>query len=142
MKKTMIGFVLFGCMLLCGCGSKVNWDIADNAIEIGDTNKNEYVSPYDKEDAYIYVEINGVMYLPYGVQGERITGDMIGACIAYEVDDDNQRYFKVNGSDEFIADYYVGGEMEQVRFLRKADTIGKDIEIPDFIDDLGYEIWK
>lgn len=32
--------------------------------------------------------------------------------------------------------------MEQVRFLRKADTIGKDIEIPDFIDDLGYEIWK
>jgi len=36
------------------------------------------------------------MYLPYGVQGERITSDMIG----------------------------------------------KDIEIPDFIDDLGYDIWK
>ena len=36
------------------------------------------------------------MYLLYGVQGERITSDMIG----------------------------------------------KDIEIPDFIDDLGYDIWK
>lgn len=65
-------------------------------MKIEDTNINEYVNPYDKEDAYIYVEINGTMYLPYGVQGERITSDMIG----------------------------------------------KDIEIPDFIDDLGYDIWK
>ena len=142
MKKTIIRCILSGCILLCGCGSNVNWDITDNAIEIEDTNLNEYVNPNDKEDTYIYVEINGAMYLPYGVQGEQITSDMIGECIAYEEDDDNQRYYKVNGSDDFIADYYVGGEMVQVNFMRKADTIGKDIETPNFIDDLGYDIWK
>lgn len=142
MKKTIIRCILSGCILLCGWGSSVNWDIADNSLEIEDTNLNEYVNPNDKEDTYIYVEINGTMYLPYGVQGERITSDMIGECIAYEEDDDNQRYYEVNGSDDFIADYYVGGEMGQVNFMRKADTIGRDIEIPDFIDDLGYDIWK
>jgi hypothetical protein len=32
--------------------------------------------------------------------------------------------------------------MEQFNFLRSVDTIGVDIDIPDFIDSLGYEIWN
>ncbi len=67
---------------------------------------------------------------------------MIGECIAYEVDDENERYYEVIGTDMFIANYYVDGEMEQVCFLRREDTYGHDIVIPNFIDDLGYEIWK
>lgn len=44
---------------------------------------------------------------------------MIGECIAYEEDDDNQRYYEVIGTEDFIADYYVNGEMEQINFMRK-----------------------
>lgn len=27
-------------------------------------------------------------------------------------------------------------------FLRRIDTMGTNLDIPDFIYDLGYEIWK
>lgn len=142
MKKILAGCILLCCVLLSGCGNPICWDITEKSIQIGDSNRNEYINPNNKEDGYCYVEINGVMYLPYGVQAGTITGDMIGECIAYEEDDDNQRYYEVIGTEDFIADYYVNGEMEQINFMRKADTMGKEIEIPSFIDSLDYEIWK
>lgn len=142
MNKKLIACLLIICTLLSGCGKQINWDITDESIEIGDSNKNDYVNPNNKEDGYCYVQINGIIYLPYGVQNMTITGDMIGECIAYEEDDENERYYEVIGTDKFIASYYVNGEMEQVCFLRREDTIGHDIDIPNFIDDLGYEIWK
>ena len=142
MKNKLIVCLLIICTLLSGCGKQINWEITDKSIKIRNSNENEYVNPNNKEDGYCYVEINGILYLPYGVQNKTITGDMIGECIAYEEDDENQRYYKVIGTDNFIAGYYVNGIMEQVSFLRRIDTIGNDIDIPDFIDDLGYEIWK
>lgn len=142
MRNRQIVCLLIICTLLGGCGKQINWDITDESMKIGNSNENEYVNPDNKEDGYCYVEINGIIYLPYGVQNKTITGDMIGECIAYEEDDENQRYYNVIGTDNFIAEYYVNGEMEQVSFLRRMDTIGKDIDIPGFIDDLGYEIWK
>lgn len=142
MNKELIVCLLTICTLLSGCGKQINWDITDESIEIVDSNKNDYVNPNNKEDGYCFVEINGIIYLPYGVQNKTITGDMIGECIAYEEDDENERYYEVIGTDKFIASYYVNGEMEQVCFLRREDTIGYDIDIPNFIGDLGYEIWK
>jgi hypothetical protein len=32
--------------------------------------------------------------------------------------------------------------MEQFDFWRSVDTIGKEIDVPDFIANLGYEIWN
>jgi hypothetical protein len=32
--------------------------------------------------------------------------------------------------------------MEQFDFWRSVDTIGKEIDVPDFIDSMGYEIWN
>jgi hypothetical protein len=50
--------------------------------------------------------------------------------------------YEVNGNNDFIASYYVDSEMEQFNFLRSVATIGKEIDVPDFIDDLGYKIWN
>jgi hypothetical protein len=83
-----------------------------------------------------------VIYIPYGTQGKKITNKEVGSCIAYSETDSNGRFYKVNGNNDFVASYYVDGEMEQFDFWRSADTIGKEIDVPDFIDNLGYEIWN
>jgi hypothetical protein len=142
LKNILIGGVIGVSVILSGCGNSVNYDIPDDAIAISDENENTYVNPNDSDDSYGYVEIDGVIYLPYGTQGKTITGKEVGSCIAYSGTDSNNRFYKVNGNNDFIASYYVGGEMEQFDFWRSVDTIGEEIDIPDFIDDMGYEIWN
>jgi ABC-type oligopeptide transport system substrate-binding subunit len=142
LKNVLIAGVIAVCMLLSGCENSVNYDIPGDAIAISDRNENTYLNPNDSEDAYSYVEIDGVMYLPYGTQGKTITSKEVGSCIAYSETDSNERFYEVNGTNDFIASYCVDGEMEQFDFWRSADTIGKEIDVPDFIDDLGYEIWN
>jgi hypothetical protein len=142
LKNALLCGVIGICVIFSGCGSFVNYDIADDAIAISDGNKNIYVNQNDREDTYCTVEIDGVVYIPYGTQGKTITNKEVGSCIAYDETDSNERYYEVNGNKDFIARYYVVGEMEQFDFWRSADTIGKEIDVPDFIDNLGYEIWN
>jgi hypothetical protein len=61
-----------------------------------------------------------------------LIGGIVGVCVL----------FGGCGNPDFIASYYVDGEMEQFDFWRSVDTIGQEIEVPDFMDDLGYEIWN
>jgi hypothetical protein len=142
LKNTLICGVIGVCVFLGGCGNSINYDISDDAIAISDTNENTYVNPNDSENTYSYVEIDGVKYLPYGTQGKTVTNKEIGSCIAYNEADSNERFYEVIGNNDFIASYYVEGEMEQFGFWRSADTIGKEIDVPDFIDNLDYEIWN
>jgi hypothetical protein len=142
LRNLLIGGLIGACVILGGCGNSVNYDIPDDAIAISDENENTYSNPNDSEDTYGYVEIDGVKYILYGTQGKNITSKEVGTCIAYSEADSNDRFYEVIGNDNFIANYYVHGEMEQFNFLRSVDTIGVDIDIPDFIDSLGYEIWN
>ncbi len=138
----MIGGIIGVCIIFGGCGNSVNYDIPDDATAISDRNENTYLNPNDSEDSYSYVEINGVTYIPYGTQGKTITNKEVGSCIAYSKTDSNERFYEVNGNNDFIASYTVNSEMEQFDFWRSVDTIGKEIDVPDFIDNLGYEIWN
>jgi hypothetical protein len=142
LKNVLFGGVIGVCVLFGGCGNSVNLDIPEDAIAIADRNENTYVNPDDREDTYSYVEIDGVMYIPYGTQGESITNKEVGSCIAYSETDSNDRFYEVNGNRDFIASYYVDGKMEQFDFWRSADTLGEEVDVPDFIDSLGYEIWN
>lgn len=127
-------------LFLCGCG--ISWDITENSEKIADPNMNEFVNPDNPEDRYVYVETGGRRYLLFGIQNKTLNDKQIGECIAYSEKDSNLRYYDVIGYDDFIAGFYVNGEMEQVHFLRDTETIGKDIVIPDFIDEFEYDIWK
>jgi hypothetical protein len=142
LKNVLLIVVISVFVIFSGCGNSVCYDIPNDAIAISDRNENTYINPNDSEDSYSYVEIDGVTYIPYGTQGKTITSEEVGSCIAYNEADSNDRFYKVNGNNDFIANYYVGSEMEQFGFWRRVDTIGKEIDIPNFIDDLGYEIWK
>lgn len=43
----------------------------------------------------------------------------------------------------FLMEYYVGDSfMNQPYFFRAIDTAGKDMEIPAYIETLGYEFWQ
>jgi hypothetical protein len=128
--------------MLSGCGNLVDYGIPNDAVAISDRNGNTYLNPNDSEDSYSYVEIDEVKYIPYGTQGKRITSKEVGSCIAYSEADTNDRFYEVIGSNDFVANYYVGGVMEQFDFWRSADTIGKEIAVPNFIDSLGYKIWS
>lgn len=142
MKKTSLILSLIVLLLLTGCTPKINLDITENSQAIVSRNDNTYYNPKDVEDTYCFVEINGEKYLPFGTQDGRLTGDIIGECIAYEKDDRSERYYEVIGHKEFVAAYYISGVMEQWEFFRSEKTLGKEIETPDFIYDFGYDIWK
>ena len=144
MKKYTVISILISCILLGGCSaiSPINYDITNNSKVITLDDYDIYVNPNDSEDIYEVVTIDNRDYILYGTQGKIITGDMIGECIAYDSRDNAERFYKVVGTNDYIAEYYAAGEMAQFGFLRAKDTMGKDIDTPDFIDDLDYDIWK
>lgn len=142
MKKITCVILVFSLFLMCGCSKRIDYDIKDSSVKITGRNNNTYLNPDNKEDGYCFVEINGVKYLPFGTQDKTITGDIVGDCIAYEDEDENCRYYEVIGHEEFIASFYTAGIMEQWEFFRSEKTIGEEVEIPSFIYDLGYDIWK
>lgn len=135
-------FVLFTMLSLAGCSSKINYDITDSSVALNGLKDNIYINPDDSDDTYLYIEIDGVVYVPFGVQNATITGDMIGECIAYDADDSNSRYYKLIDNSDFIASYHVSGVMEQFTFFRRIDSKDKDIDIPDYIYDQEYLIWN
>ena len=144
MKKFIAVSILIGCILLGGCStiSQIDYDITDNSKAITIDDDHVYVNPNDPEDGYQIVTIDNRDYILYGTQGKTMTGGMIGECIAYDSEDNADRFYEVVGTEDYIAEYYVVGEMMQFDFLRAIDTIDKDIDTPEFIDDLGYDIWK
>ncbi len=126
-----------------GFPTKINYDITEHSQAITIPEDAVFVNPDDKEDTYQIVTVNNRDYILFGTQSRTITGKMIGDCIAYNAEDNNQRYYSlVYGNDDYIAEYYVNGMMEQFNFLRAVDTVGQDIACPDFVDPLDYGVWK
>lgn len=139
MKRLFAVLLLICVLMLGGCGKSVIYDMPDGVQEIETC---DYKNPDDPEDGYCAIEYNGRIYAPYGTQGKTIKDSMIEKCIGYTDGDTNCRVYTLSGTDDYIADYYVNGEMEQFHFSRAVDTVGKEIETPDYIISLDYELWK
>lgn len=143
LTRTAIAVVLMLCVcLLCACAKPIEYGIMNDSIALSPERFGTYVNQNDPEDTYRSVTIKDRVYLPFGVQGKTLSGEMIGECIAFDRSDNNIRYYRVIGSDDFIAEYLVNSVMEPFYILRAEDTIGKSIEIPDFISSQDYDIWK
>lgn len=153
MKKKVIVSILFACIfVLGGCGKSIYPDLPDNptAFEMGS------LIYGDDEAGYGTIEYNGRTYVPYGTLGKTLHRKDIKECIGYIICDENSSsYTDLNDTDtrvytltddeenNFLMDYYSKGVMEQPHFWRAADTRGKEIKQPDFIESLGYdEYWK
>lgn len=139
MKKLTVVILLLSILVLGGCGKGIIYDTPKDFKQIETC---DYTSPTDPDDGYIAVIYNDRLYVPYGTQGKTIKGKMIKSCVGYTGDDTNARVYTLNDTDDFIAEYYINGEMMQFMFLRAADTLGEDIKVPDYIDSLDCDLWK
>lgn len=138
---------------LCGCGQENYPDLTDNAIafEMGTFEDKE-----NDDDSYGTIEYNGRIYIGYGTINNSFKHENIDKCIGYIIEDENsssvgnknnkdRRIYTLIGdkNNDFLMDYYTGDSlMNQPDFFRAIDTKGKNIEIPKYIDELGYEFWK
>ena len=105
---------------------------------------------------YATLEYGGRTYIGYGTANRRFSRDKAESCIGYIVmdanitsvpdpDNRNSRVYTLVGDPDrnFLMDYdKTAGPMNQPYFRRAVDTRGKDIAVPEFIDDPGYEYWR
>ena len=142
MKKTVLFLLALALImsLLCACGESVIKKLPEDAQNIVTA---EYTNPDNADDGYAgVIEYGGRTYVIYGTQSGTIRESMIKECIGYTDGDTNSRVYTLNDTDDYIATYYVNGEMEQLTFLRALDTRGEDIDTPEYISSLDYELWK
>ena len=115
-------------------------------------------SDYNDDDGvgYLTIEYNGRTYMPYGTLKGSLKEKNIDKCIGYRIQDENSSsivgkdnkdiriYTLVDDKDNnFLMEYYIGTNlMNQPSFYRAIDTKGKNISVPNYIENLGYNYWK
>ena len=146
-KKKQLSIITALCIagVLTGCGNKIDYSLPADPIAF---NTDTYVSPSDSEDTFRSIEYNGRIYIPFGTQKGNITADDLGECLGYVVQDgeklEDSRIFLLAGDPDvnFLVEFSTQTLMNPPMFLRAIDTLGEDITIPSFVEDLGYNYWK
>lgn len=140
MKRILTVLILVvGLLLMAGCGSiKLN-DLPDGAI---DFTMGTYSDPDHAGDEYGTIVYDGREYVLYGTQRKTVKDSAIDKCIGYLEGDSDERVYTLSETDDYIATYRVNGVMEQFSFWRALDTAGAEVETPNYIIDLGYDLWK
>lgn len=144
MKAIKRTAALLGTMfLLTGCGNGINYDLPDDPVKF---ETQSYVSPKDKDDGYQIIEYSGRRFIPYGTIHRSLKGGDVGDCLGYivqdGVEDKNARIYQLTETDNYLTEIFINGEMQQPIFYRAEDTIGKNIDTPDYILSLDYDLWR
>lgn len=141
----MLAAVLY-IVLLTGCTYADYPDLPDSAIAF---ETGTFIDKSDDEAAYATIEYEGRTYMPYGTIAESVKGRDVERCIGYIVRDGKanteRRIYTLAADSEynFLMERSSGTAfMDQPLFWRAVDTRGKDISIPIYIFDLGYNYWK
>ncbi len=142
MKRILIAALAV--LLLTGCGRQINRELPPDPIAF---RLEEYSNPADPKDGYMAFRYQERRYIPFGTLKNRVTGEDVGACLGYLVQDgkpmEDVRLFPLTADPEnnFLM-CMTEGFMDQPTFYRAEDTKGKLTEIPPMIEDLGYDFWK
>ena len=151
-KKYLTVILIIILISLSGCKNKFP-ELDQKSIAF---QTSSYIDKNDDDASYLTIEYNGRVYLPYGTLKSKINDKDIRDCIGYIVQDetnssmpdkDNKdtRIYTLTSdpNNNFLMEYYIGTTlMNTPVFLRAVDTQNKEINIPNFIDDLGYGYWK
>jgi hypothetical protein len=128
-------------LFISWCG--IDYSLSENSIEFSTS---EFVNPVDEEDAYLSIEYEWRIYVPYG--SSRIKEKDIDKCIWYivqdwvKIDDTIVCLLSEDIENNYLVEIDTVGFMSQPIFLRAIDTVWKDIFIPKYIESLDYEFWK
>lgn len=132
--------------MVCGCqrGSYgINYDLPDDPQAFV---MESYVNPSDKDDGYETLVYNGRRFIPYGTISRSLKGEDVGVCLGYIVQDGagdkGARIYLLTATDDYLAEIFINGGMQQPVFFRAEDTIGKDTDTPSYIHSLDYKIWR
>lgn len=154
MKKKILGILLLVTLMciLTGCGVKYP-ELEKDAIGF---KTNSYIDENDDNAGYLTIEYNGRIYMPYGTLKETLKEKYIEKCIGYiiqnennssviDINNKNTRIYTLSDDKDnnFLMEHYIGTDlMNPQSFYRAIDTRDKDIDIPEYIDDLDYNYWK
>ena len=146
MKQTIACLLLLALLAgLAGCGGRLSPALPEDATAFA---LFDYVNPEDGEDEYLALEYQGRIYLPYGTQTGRFRASDLGPCLGYRVQDgEAQRDSRVCGlaadpQRNYLVELFPEAIMLPPYFYRALDTAGQDIEIPAYIEPLGYSVWE
>ncbi len=151
-KKISAFIIIAAYALLSGCG-RINYPgLPDNpeAFEMGTFTDNEH------DDAMFgSIVFNGRTYISYGTVRSALKQEYLSECVGYIIQDENSyspadpdnkavRIYTLAGDTEnnFLLEHYNGFMSTPADFMRAVDTKGKDIEIPEYIESLGYGFWE
>ena len=109
----------------------------------------------DNEERF-NITYDGRNYIAYGTTNNKYSQRCIKSCIGYIIQDEHsssvidlnntdRRIYTLSGDPEhnFLMEFDASIKlMNQPSFFRAIDTSGKDIDVPDYIDPLGYEFWR
>ena len=56
--------------------------------------------------------------------------------------DKGARIYLLTATDDYLAEIFINGGMQQPVFFRAEDTIGKDTDTSSYIHSLDYKIWR
>ena len=87
--------------------------------------------------------VNGRDYMPFGTVKNRMDDSSIKACLGFLNGDRNTRVYTLeeDPDNNYIMIYNVEGIMEQQMYWRAADTMGKNVDTPPYIESLDYDEW-
>ncbi|MBR4727633.1 MAG: hypothetical protein IK080_07060 [Clostridia bacterium] len=138
---------------LIGCGRQQYPPLPQDAIafEMG-----TYEDAAHDDALFGTIEYSGRVYVAYGTISNSYRPKDAETCIGYIVQDENsasvvdpenkdRRIYTVTGDPDhnFLLEYDATIKlMYSPTFYRALDTNGQEIEIPEFITPLGYELWQ
>ena len=150
----LIAAIICGIFVILSEKGTTNYpDLSENPIAFYTS---VYVDINNDNEGYIAIEYNGRKYMPYGSLKRNVLKKDIDKCIGYVVQDENNSSIsdennkntriytlKEDKENNFLMQYYIGTTlMNQPCFYRAADTKGKNIFIPKYINSLEYNYWK
>ena len=155
MKKIITAiFAIIICLFtMTGCMEKSLPDLPNDAIEFDMGTFHDI----EHDDALFgSIEYGGRTYIMYGTVNNKYKQSYIDSCIGYIIqnehsssvidpDNTNRRIYtlSVDPEQNFLMDFDDTIKlMNQPVFLRALDTKGAEIDIPSYIDSLGYEFWE
>ena len=153
MKTRACVALLAGILTISGCGRIEYPALPYDAIAF------EY-GTYEAMDSdaseFVMIEYNGRSYIPYGTTNNKLKNKSIDSCIGYVIQYEDNQYvtesdyrnvriytLKDDGDNNFLIEFDASVNLMNASMIYRAlDTKGKEITIPDCIDELGYELWK
>ena len=141
MKKRACAALALCTLLLIGCGSKLP-PLPDDPVIF----QRGEINPEGEDTGYVTVEHDGKVFVPYGIlRGRGLFRDVsyaFGDCLGCMGDGSYAKIYALAGQspEEWLIDFYEGGEMEQPMVYRELGTLGGPV--PECVESLEYEIWK